>query len=129
MTFYAVLTIALLLGALLPWAMMMGVLVTIALLWAMRAEGNPPQTIAADIERESVATALDRQPYGRTGKGTVATNPIGMSFAAGTVVTMAATPDWGSPLIGWTAAARAPRAPVVFWYSLQKVKYGEDPGC
>ena len=128
MTFYAVLTIALLLGALLPWAMMMGVLVTIALLWAMRVEGNP-QTIAADIERESVATALDRQPYGRTGKGTVATNPIGMSFAAGTVVTMAATPDPASPLISWTGAARAPRAPVLFWYSLQKAKYGENPGC
>jgi len=129
MTFYAVLTMALLLGALLPWAMMMGLLCTIALLWAMRVEDNPPQTIGADIKRESDATALDRQPYGRTGKGTVATNPIGMSFAAGTVVTMAASPDPGSPLIGWTGAARAPRSPVLFWYSLQKVQYGEDPGC
>ena len=54
---------------------------------------------------------------------------IGMSFAAGTVVTMAATPDPASPLISWTGAARAPRAPVLFWYSLQKVEYGEDPGC
>jgi len=129
MTFYAVLAVALLFGALLPWAMMMGLLSTIALLWAVRVEGNPPRTIAADIKRESEATSLDRQAYGRTGTGTVATNPIGVSFAGGTVTTMTATPDPGSPLIGWTGAARAPRAPVLFWYSLQKVKYGEDPSC
>ncbi|MEQ1884222.1 MAG: hypothetical protein ABL967_04120 [Bryobacteraceae bacterium] len=36
------------------------------------------------------------------GKGTVTTNPSGSSFAAGTTVTLTATPAAGSPWIGWT---------------------------
>jgi hypothetical protein len=41
---------------------------------------------------------------GKTGKGTVTTNPTGVSFASGTVVTLTATPDPGSPWIGWAGA-------------------------
>jgi hypothetical protein len=40
-----------------------------------------------------------------TGKGTVTTSPAGTSFAAGTVVTLTATPDVGSPWIGWSGDA------------------------
>ena len=40
----------------------------------------------------------------KTGKGTVTTNPAAASFAAGTVVTLTATPDAGSPWIGWAGA-------------------------
>ncbi|MEQ1947319.1 MAG: hypothetical protein ABL995_09020 [Bryobacteraceae bacterium] len=36
------------------------------------------------------------------GKGTVTTNPSGSSYAAGTVVTLTATPAAGSPWVGWT---------------------------
>ncbi|MDB6038386.1 MAG: uncharacterized protein JWM99_2227, partial [Verrucomicrobiales bacterium] len=36
------------------------------------------------------------------GKGTVTTNPAGTIFAAGTAVTLTATPDAGSPWIGWS---------------------------
>ncbi|KAB2663474.1 MAG: hypothetical protein DVB31_10750 [Verrucomicrobia bacterium] len=40
----------------------------------------------------------------KTGKGTVTTNPAGTSFAPGTVVTLTATPDAGSPWIGWSGS-------------------------
>lgn len=39
------------------------------------------------------------------GKGTVTTSPAGTSFAPGTVVTLTATPDAGSPWIGWSGDA------------------------
>jgi hypothetical protein len=39
-----------------------------------------------------------------TGKGTVTTSPSGTSFAAGTVVTLTATPAAGSPWVGWSGA-------------------------
>ncbi len=38
------------------------------------------------------------------GKGSVATSPVGTSFAPGTVVTLTATPAAGSPWIGWSGA-------------------------
>jgi hypothetical protein len=38
------------------------------------------------------------------GKGTVTTSPSGTSFAAGTVVTLTATPAAGSPWIGWSGS-------------------------
>jgi hypothetical protein len=41
---------------------------------------------------------------GKTGKGTVTMSPAGPTFAAGTVVTLTATPDAGSPWIGWTGS-------------------------
>jgi hypothetical protein len=37
-----------------------------------------------------------------TGKGTVTTNPTGTTFAAGTSVTLTATPAAGSPWVGWS---------------------------
>ena len=40
----------------------------------------------------------------KTGKGTVTTSPVGTTFAAGTVVTLTATPDAGSPWIGWSGS-------------------------
>ena len=39
-----------------------------------------------------------------TGKGTVTTSPTGTTFAAGTSVTLTATPAAGSPWIGWGGA-------------------------
>lgn len=36
------------------------------------------------------------------GKGSVTTSPSGTAFAAGTVVTLTATPDAGSPWVGWS---------------------------
>jgi uncharacterized repeat protein (TIGR02543 family) len=41
---------------------------------------------------------------GGTGKGTVATNPAATTFAAGTVVTITATPDGNSAFAGWSGA-------------------------
>ncbi|BDC49298.1 hypothetical protein F183_A16140 [Bryobacterales bacterium F-183] len=38
------------------------------------------------------------------GKGTVRSNPAGTTFNSGTVVTLTAVPDAGSPWIGWTGA-------------------------
>ena len=40
----------------------------------------------------------------KNGKGTVTTNPSAASYAPGTVVTLTATPDPGSPWIGWAGA-------------------------
>jgi hypothetical protein len=40
----------------------------------------------------------------KNGKGTVTANPSAASYAVGTVVTLAATPDPGSPWIGWAGA-------------------------
>lgn len=40
----------------------------------------------------------------KTGKGTVTASPSAASYAAGTVVTLTATPDPGSPWIGWGGA-------------------------
>lgn len=37
-----------------------------------------------------------------TGKGTIAISPSGTTFAAGTVVTLTATPAAGSPWVGWS---------------------------
>ena len=41
---------------------------------------------------------------GKTGKGTVTTSPAAATYAAGTVVTLTATPDAGSPWIGWSGS-------------------------
>ncbi|NOT25978.1 MAG: hypothetical protein HOP16_07715 [Acidobacteria bacterium] len=38
------------------------------------------------------------------GNGTVASNPTGSDFSAGTVVTLTATPKVGSPWVGWSGA-------------------------
>jgi len=38
------------------------------------------------------------------GKGAVTTSPAAASYAAGTVVTLTATPAAGSPWIGWSGA-------------------------
>ncbi len=38
----------------------------------------------------------------KTGKGTVTQTPAGTTFAPGTVVTLTATPDAGSPWVGWS---------------------------
>ena len=38
------------------------------------------------------------------GKGTVTASPAAASYAAGTVVTLTATPAAGSPWIGWSGA-------------------------
>jgi len=46
------------------------------------------------------------------GKGSVTTSPTGTSFAAGTVVTLAATPTAGSPWIGWSGAITGTNNPV-----------------
>jgi hypothetical protein len=40
----------------------------------------------------------------KTGKGTITMSPSGTTFTAGTVVTLTATPDVGSPWIGWTGS-------------------------
>ena len=40
----------------------------------------------------------------KTGKGTVTASPAAASYAAGTVVTLTATPDPGAPWIGWGGA-------------------------
>lgn len=40
----------------------------------------------------------------KTGKGTITQSPAGTTFAAGTVVTLTATPDAGSPWIGWSGS-------------------------
>jgi hypothetical protein len=40
----------------------------------------------------------------KNGKGTVASSPAAASYAAGTVVTLTATPDPGSPWVGWGGA-------------------------
>ena len=40
----------------------------------------------------------------KTGKGTVTANPNAASYASGTVVTLTATPDPGSPWVGWGGA-------------------------
>ncbi len=41
---------------------------------------------------------------GKTGKGTITSSPVGTTFAAGTVVTLTAVPDAGSPWIGWSGS-------------------------
>ncbi len=41
---------------------------------------------------------------GKTGKGTVTVSPVAATYAPGTVVTLTATPDVGSPWIGWTGS-------------------------
>jgi hypothetical protein len=38
----------------------------------------------------------------KTGKGTITVSPVAATYAAGTVVTLTATPDAGSPWIGWS---------------------------
>lgn len=40
-----------------------------------------------------------------TGQGTIATNPSGLAFTAGTVVTLTAQPEAGSVFAGWSGAA------------------------
>lgn len=40
----------------------------------------------------------------KTGKGTVTQTPLAASYAPGTVVTLTATPDAGSPWVGWTGS-------------------------
>jgi hypothetical protein len=40
----------------------------------------------------------------KNGKGTVTANPNAATYASGTVVTLTATPDPGSPWIGWGGA-------------------------
>jgi hypothetical protein len=40
----------------------------------------------------------------KNGKGTVTANPAAASYTSGTVVTLTATPDPGSPWIGWAGA-------------------------
>lgn len=40
----------------------------------------------------------------KNGKGTVTVSPVAASYAAGTVVTLTATPDPGSPWVGWGGA-------------------------
>jgi Divergent InlB B-repeat domain len=52
------------------------------------------------------STSVSYKPaIATTGKGTVTTSPSGTSFAAGTVVTLTATPAAGSPWIGWSGDA------------------------
>jgi hypothetical protein len=46
------------------------------------------------------------------GKGSVSTSPSGTSFAAGTVVTLTATPAAGSPWIGWSGAVTGTTNPI-----------------
>jgi len=50
----------------------------------------------------SVATGSYKLAIATTGKGSVTTSPSGSTFAAGTVVTLTATPAAGSPWVGWT---------------------------
>jgi len=52
----------------------------------------------------TTTSATYKLTIGKTGKGTVTTNPAGTTFAAGTVVTLTATPDVGSPWIGWSGS-------------------------
>lgn len=40
----------------------------------------------------------------KTGKGTITISPVAATYAPGTVVTLTATPDAGSPWIGWTGS-------------------------
>ena len=40
----------------------------------------------------------------KTGKGTVTANPAAATYASGTVVVLTATPDPGSPWVGWLGA-------------------------
>ena len=41
---------------------------------------------------------------GKTGKGTITANPNAATYASGTVVVLTATPDPGSPWVGWAGA-------------------------
>jgi hypothetical protein len=50
------------------------------------------------------ATTTYKLTITKTGKGTVTANPTAASYAPGTVVTLTATPDPGSPWIGWGGA-------------------------
>ena len=50
------------------------------------------------------STATFKLTATKNGKGTVTVSPSAASYAAGTVVTVTATPDPGSPWLGWTGA-------------------------
>jgi hypothetical protein len=50
------------------------------------------------------AAASFKLTISKTGKGTVTVSPSAASYAAGTAVTLTATPDPGSPWIGWAGA-------------------------
>lgn len=53
----------------------------------------------------STTTAQYKLVTKTVGKGTVSVSPSGSTFAAGTVVTLTATPAAGSPWIGWSGDA------------------------
>lgn len=59
------------------------------------------QTIAASFK--ATTYTLSTSITG-TGAGTVAANPSGTSFSAGTVVTLIATPNTNSTFVGWSGA-------------------------
>jgi len=50
------------------------------------------------------STTTYKLTISKNGKGTVTANPTAASYAPGTVVTLTATPDPGSPWIGWGGA-------------------------
>jgi len=50
------------------------------------------------------STATYKIVVNKNGKGTVTANPSAASYAAGTVVTLTATPDPGFPWVGWGGA-------------------------
>lgn len=52
----------------------------------------------------TTTTSSYKLSVSKTGKGTVTTSPVAASYAAGTVVTLTATPDVGSPWIGWSGS-------------------------
>ena len=50
------------------------------------------------------ATGPFKLTTSKTGKGTVTANPAAATYASGTVVTLTAVPDPGSPWVGWAGA-------------------------
>ena len=64
---------------------------------------NHNQILTADFEPAVGVFTLTITEIG-TGSGTVTPNPSGLTYAAGTVVTLTATPASGSVFAGWTGA-------------------------
>ncbi len=52
----------------------------------------------------STSTTTYKISISKNGKGTVTSSPSAASYAAGTKVTLTATPDPGSPWVGWAGA-------------------------
>lgn len=52
----------------------------------------------------TTSTSTYKLSTSKTGKGTITISPAATTYAPGTVVTLTATPDAGSPWVGWTGS-------------------------